>query len=118
MIVAKLDLYYSLNTGLSGCESFPLTSSVGNNDIRANVRSYSTVIHNINSISDDQRVQLRLVQSDHRGGFCDCWAVSDLTLRHEDSTVHETPLKYISSNHNSYQNNHYNIIIATVDLVP
>jgi hypothetical protein len=82
-----------MNTGSNGCESFALTPSVGDDAIKANVRSYSAVIPNINSISDDQRVQLRLVQSDHRGGFCDCWAVSDLTLRHEDSTVHTIPLK-------------------------
>jgi hypothetical protein len=81
-----------MNTGLNGCESFPLTPSVGNYAIGANVRSYSAVIPNIISISDDQRVQLRLVQSDHRGGFCDCWAVSDLTLTHED-IVHNIPLK-------------------------
>ena len=94
MIVAKFNKeLILLNTGSNGCESFPLTPSVGNNNITANVRSYSAVIPNINPINDDQRVQLRLVQSDHRGGFCDCWAVSDLTLRHEDSTVHEIPLK-------------------------
>ena len=90
MIVANKDLLFTVS---NGCESFPLTPSVGNDGIRANVRAYSAVIPNINSISDDQRVQLRLIQSDHRGGFCDCWAVSDLILRHEDSTVHEIPLK-------------------------
>ena len=93
MCYSKINIKSSLNTGSNGCESFPLTPSVGNDDIRANVRSYSAVIPNINPISDDQRIQLRLVQSDHRGGFCDCWAVSDLTLTHEDSTVHVIPLK-------------------------
>ena len=24
--------------------------------------------------------QFRFVQSEHRGGFCDCWAVANLTL--------------------------------------
>ena len=44
------------NAGSNGYESFPLVPSVGNNGIDANVRSYSAVIPNINSISDDQRV--------------------------------------------------------------
>ena len=24
--------------------------------------------------------QIRFIQMDHRGGFCDCWAVANLTL--------------------------------------
>ena len=82
-----------MNAGSNDCESFALVPSVGNNAIAANVRSYSVVLPNVSSISNDQRIQLRLVQSDHRGGFCDCWAVSNLTLRLEDSTVHTIPLK-------------------------
>ena len=89
----KLFLFLE-HTGSTGCENFPLNldPSAGNMALGANVRSYSAVHPNISSISNSQRVQLRLVQSDHRGGFCDCWAVSDLTLRHEDSTVRKIPL--------------------------
>ena len=82
--------FYYLVPSSNDCESFTLNPSAGSLAISANVRSYSAVLPNINSVSNGQRVQLRLVQLDHRGGFCDCWAVSDFRLKLEDLTV---PLK-------------------------
>ena len=29
---------------------------------------------------DGWKSQLRFVQSDHRGGYCDCWAVTNLSV--------------------------------------
>ena len=42
------------------------------------VTSYSLSIDGI--VSSSLPVQFRLVQLDHRGGFCDCWAVANLTV--------------------------------------
>ena len=42
------------------------------------VRSYSTSIGGI--ALSALPVQLRFVQLDHRVGFCDCWAVANLTV--------------------------------------
>ena len=41
------------------------------------VRSYST---SIGIALSALPVQFRFVQLDHRGGFCNCWAVANLTV--------------------------------------
>ena len=70
----------------TGCDAI-LTSSAGNLPVHVTVRSYSLQLPNdVNHINASQRVQLRLVQSDHRGGFCDCWAVSNLTVSNLEAT--------------------------------
>ena len=75
---------YGVQTGITnstGCEA-NLTSSAGNLPVHVSVRSYSLQLpSDVDHINASQRVQLRLVQSDHRGGFCDCWAVSNLTAQ-------------------------------------
>lgn len=75
------------------CE-YNLTSSAGDAQIRVSVRRYSLLFpSDVDRVSNDQRIQLRLVQSDHRGGFCDCWAVSDLNLTFVNSnSSSEIPL--------------------------
>ena len=73
-----------------------LSSQAGNAPVHVTVRSYSLLIpSDIDHINSSQRVQLRFVQSDHRGGFCDCWAVYNLSLTFvESSTVTvSVPLK-------------------------
>jgi hypothetical protein len=73
-----------------GCES-SLTSSAGDAQIHVTVRSYSLLFpSDVDHINGSQRIQLRLVQSDHRGGFCDCWAVSNLTIRFIASNLEAT----------------------------
>ena len=77
----------------SGCEN-NLTSSAGNLPVHVAVRSYSLQLpSDIDHINASQRVQLRLVQSDHRGGFCDCWAVSNLRLTLVESSSTNISLK-------------------------
>ena len=44
------------------------------------VRSYSTSIGGIALALSALPVQFRFVQMNHRGGFCDCWAVANLTV--------------------------------------
>lgn len=64
--------------------------------VNLKVRSYRlhfpTVDNNIVEVNNSQRFQLRLVQSDNRGGFCDCWAVGDLKLTVGNSSELEVPL--------------------------
>ena len=74
-------------TELTDCGA-NLTTSAANMPVHISVRSYSQLFpSDIDHVNDSQRVQLRLVQSDHRGGFCDCWAVSNLSIRFEVSDV-------------------------------
>ena len=42
------------------------------------VTTYSARIDRI--IASALPVQFRFVQSEHRGGFCDCWALANLTV--------------------------------------
>ena len=81
------------NNIYSGCEN-DLTSSAGDLPVHVTVRSYSLQLpRDIDHINASQRVQLRLVQSDHRGGLCDCWAVSNLRLTLVESSTKLIPLK-------------------------
>ena len=48
------------------------------------VRNYSTSIGGI--ALSALPVQFRFVQLDHRGGFCDCWAVANLTITYQGYT--------------------------------
>ena len=75
------------------CAESNLTSSAGST-IQVTIRSYSLLFPNDNGkINNNQRIQLRLVQSDHRGGFCDCWGVSSLKLSLAESITIGIPLK-------------------------
>ena len=56
------------------------------------VRSYSTSIGGI--ALSALPVQFRFVQLDHRGGFCDCWAVANLTVTPPNGQA--TELSYVS----------------------
>ena len=74
------------------CEA-NLTSSAGDLPVHVAVRSYSLqLLSDVDHINASQRVQLRLVQSDHRGGFCDCWAISNLTIRFTASNLEATSM--------------------------
>ena len=65
---------------MTECEA-NLTTSAADMPVHVTVRSYSLLFpSDVDHINSSQRVQLRLVQSDHRGGFCDCWAVSNLSI--------------------------------------
>ena len=75
------------------CAESNLTSLAGPT-IRVTIRSYSLLFpHDNVKINNNQRIQLRLVQSDHRGGFCDCWAVSSLKLSLAESYTIGIPSK-------------------------
>lgn len=69
------------------CEA-NLTTSAADMPVVATVRSYSVMFpSDIDHVNSSQRVQVRLVQSDHRGGFCDCWAVSNLNISYIASNL-------------------------------
>ena len=76
----------SINVLLSRIDTTPacetnLITSAAAMPVLVRVRSYSLQFpSDIGGINSSQRVQLRLVQSDHRGGFCDCWAVSRIRI--------------------------------------
>ena len=73
-------MYLTETTDVTDCEA-NLTTSAADMPVHVTVRSYSLLFpSDIDHINSSQRVQLRLVQSDHRGGFCDCWAVSNLNI--------------------------------------
>ena len=55
------------------------------------VRSYSTSIGGI--ALSELPVQFRFVQLDHCGGFCDCWAVANLTVTPPNGQT--TKLSYV-----------------------
>ena len=55
------------------------------------VRSYSTSIDDI--ALSALPVQFRFFQLDHRGGFCDCWAVANLTVTPPNGQT--TELSYV-----------------------
>ena len=62
-----------------------LTSTFNDLPVLIRVQTYSTSVpfpgsNTSDEIDSNQRIQLRLVQSDHRGGFCDCWAVTHLNV--------------------------------------
>ena len=77
-------------TNSIGCEA-NLNSSASNLPVHVAVRSYSLLLpSDVDHINASQRVQLRLIQSDHRGGFCDCWAVTNLTIRFTASNLEAT----------------------------
>ena len=58
-------------------ENFTLSwTSEGKEDI-----SVTTFIASLDKYSDF--FQFRFVQLDHRGGFCDCWAVADLIITYQ-----------------------------------
>ena len=45
--------------------------------------SVTDIVSNVNgSAKFNELFQFRFVQQEHRGGFCDCWAVANLTLTH------------------------------------
>ena len=81
-------------TNMTDCEA-NLTTSAANMPVHVTVRSYSLLFpSDIDYVNSSQRVQLRLAQSDHRGGFCDCWVVSDLKLKFVESNFSsDIPLK-------------------------
>ena len=45
---------------------------------RARVDTSRFALNGSHELQDSS--QFRFVQSEHRGGFCDCWAVANLTL--------------------------------------
>ena len=81
----------------SDCETNLTSTAFNGMDAQVPVglksRRYSLPFRSIiNQVNDGHRIQLqfRLVQSDHRGGFCDCWAVAKLIIINfnESSEVH------------------------------
>ena len=53
------------------CETENLTSRIKNASITVSVCNYTLLVR-----PNKQCGQLRIVQLDHRGGYCDCWAVA------------------------------------------
>ena len=39
----------------------------------------------IRKIEANTSIQIRFIQQEHRGGFCDCWALANLSIIHSDS---------------------------------
>ena len=56
------------------------------------VRGYSASIEDL--VLSALPVQFRFVQLEHRGGFCDCWAVANLTVTLPNGQA--TELLYVS----------------------
>ena len=85
----------TLSESDNNCEN-NLTTSASEMPVHVSVRSYRQLFpSDIDHVNNSQRVQLRLVQSDHRGGFCDCWAVSDLSVSFGHSSSLDIPVKYV-----------------------
>ena len=36
----------------------------------------------LQTFTNDSSIRFRLIQLEHRGGFCDCWSVADLKVIH------------------------------------
>ncbi len=69
------------------CEA-NLTTSAADMPVITTLRSYSIMFpSDVDNVNSSQRVQVRVVQSDHRGGFCDCWAVSNLNISFTESNL-------------------------------
>ena len=80
LMCAYFNFVQTETTDVTDCET-NLTTSAADMPVHVTVRSYSLLFpSDIDHINSSQRVQLRLVQSDHRGGFCDCWTVSNLNI--------------------------------------
>ena len=76
----SINVLFSRTDTTPACET-NLTTSAAAMPVHVRVRSYSLQFpSDIGGINSSQRVQLRLVQSDHRGGFCDCWTVSRIRI--------------------------------------
>ena len=72
---------------------FTLTEKVPNrSEERVSMTNYSASIDRI--IASELPVQFRFVQLEHRGGFCDCWAVANLTVTPPSGQT--TELSYVS----------------------
>ena len=74
-----------------------LTSTVSTLPVHIRVRPYKLQFPSANNsgnvkFNNFQRFQLRLVQPDNRGGFCDCWGVTNLTLSFRNSSQVDVPL--------------------------
>ena len=61
------------------------------------VRSYSARIEDI--ALSALPVQFRFVQLEHRGGFCDCWAVANLTVTLPSGQATDSELVYVCKNY-------------------
>ena len=85
--VSHNNIIITETTSLTNCEA-NLTTSAANMPVHTSVRSHSQLFpSDIDQVNDSQQLQLRLVQSDHRGGFCDCWTVSNLSISFEASDI-------------------------------
>ena len=72
---------------------FTLSENVPNrSEERVSMTTYSASIDGI--IASELPVQFRFVQLEHRGGFCDCWAVANLTVTPPSGQT--TELLYVS----------------------
>ena len=69
-----------------------LTSVFRGLPVKITVRSFSLLFPtDISQVNDSQfGVELRFVQSDHRGGFCDCWALTQLYIVEESENIEST----------------------------
>ena len=81
----------------SECRKNFTSTADGVSVIQVTFRSYTLLFpanNIIDHVNSSQRVQFRFVQSDHRGGFCDCWAVVHLNISFKDLSKHEVSLRY------------------------
>ena len=64
---------------VTDCKFLSMTPKiVGDNSFTSQDYSTTTFMGRLDKYSDF--FQFRFVQLDHRGGFCECWAVADLTI--------------------------------------
>ena len=81
----------------SECRKNFTSTADGVSVIQITVRSYTLHFptNNVDRVNSSQRLQFRFVQPDHRGGFCDCWAVVHLNISFKDLFEHEVSLRYV-----------------------
>ena len=61
------------------------------------VRGYSASIEDL--VLSALPIQFRFVQLEHRGGFCDCWAVANLTVTPPNGQATDSELVYVCKNY-------------------
>lgn len=56
----------------------------------------------LQTFTNDSSIRFRLIQLEHRGGFCDCWSVADLKVIHWA----DQDLRYNASHTHTHTNMH------------
>ena len=93
-----LSIYnYMYTDSGSECRKNFTSTADGVSVIQVTFRHYTLLFptSNIDHVNSSQRVQFRFVQPDHRGGFCDCWAMVHVNISFKDLSEHQLPLRYV-----------------------